>query len=209
MVIHMKKKQLEMLLQQTPAFPKPQPALEQYQTPATIASDILFFSYQNHDILQKNVVDLGCGTGIFSFGAAVLGAKSVLGIDIDQESIILAKEFAHIHKLNITFLTQDISLSDFSADTVIMNPPFGAQKNNIHADQLFLRKAIKHASVIYSIHLTKTISHLEKFIEHIGGKIDDVFEVPFPLKAQFDFHKKLIETVPVSCLRIIHSSAEG
>ncbi len=197
-----------MLLQQTPAFPKPQPSLEQYKTPATIAADILFFAYQNHDILQKNIVDLGCGTGIFSFGAAVLGAKSVLGIDIDGESILLAKDFARNHKLDISFLVQDVSLSDFSADTVIMNPPFGAQKNNVHADQLFLRKAIKHASVIYSLHLTKTISHVEKIIEHCDGKIDEVFEVSFPLKAQFDFHKKFIETVSVSCLRIIHSSAE-
>jgi len=205
----MKKKQLEMLLQQTPAFPKPQPSLEQYQTPATIAADILFFAYQNHDILQKNIVDLGCGTGIFSFGAAVLGAKSVLGIDIDGDSILLAKDFARNHKLDISFLVQDVSLSYFSADTVIMNPPFGAQKNNVHADQLFLRKAIKHASVIYSLHLTKTISYVEKIIDHCDGKIDEVFEVPFPLKAQFDFHKKFIETVSVSCLRIIHSSVEG
>ena len=204
----MKKKQLEILLQQTPAFPKPQPCLEQYQTPATIAADMLFFAYQNHDVFQKNVVDLGCGTGIFSVGAAVLGAKSVTGIDIDKESILLAKDFARNHNVDVAFIVQDISLSDFSADTVIMNPPFGAQKNNVHADQLFLKKAIEHSSVIYSLHLTKTISYLEKFIENCGGKIDNVFETPFPLKAQFDFHKKLIETVPVSCLRIIHSSLE-
>ena len=204
----MKKKQLEMFLQQTPNFPHPQPSLEQYQTPASIASDVLFFAYQHYDLQGKNVVDLGCGTGIFSFGAAVLEAKEVIGIDKDPECITIAQDFAQQHNLKITFLVQDILESKFSADTVLMNPPFGAQKENIHADQLFLQKAIEQASVVYSLHLSKTVPYLKKFIEQLNGTIDNLFEVAFPLKAQFDFHKKLVETVPVSCLRIIGSSAE-
>lgn len=197
-----------MFLQQSPAFPHPQPSLEQYQTPAPIAADLLYFAFQHHDIQQRTVVDLGCGTGIFSFGAAVLNASSIIGIDKDPTSIALATNFAQKHNLQIQFYVQDISEATFSADTVLMNPPFGAQKENIHADQLFLQKAIKHSSVVYSLHLTKTVPYLEKFIDSLNASIEDSFTVSFPLRAQFSFHKKLVETVPVSCLRIIHSSAE-
>lgn len=192
-----------MFLQQTPAFPKPQPALEQYQTPATIAAEILFIAYQFKDILGKTVLDYGCGTGIFSFGASLLGAKKVTGIDKDRESIRLAKAFAKSHQFAIDFFVKDISECTCSADTIVMNPPFGAQKANSHADQLFLKKAIKCASVVYSLHLSKTVSHLERFLQSLDTSVETVLEISFPLPAQFDFHKKLIETVPVSCLRII------
>ena len=200
----MKKKQLEMLLQKTPDFPNPQSSLEQYQTPAPIATDILFYAYQNHDINQKRILDLGCGTGIFSIGAKVLGAKSVTGIDIDKEAITLANDFAKTANLEIEFQVQDIMSYSVFVDTVVMNPPFGAQKDNIHADQLFLKKAVDNANIIYSLHLLKTLPHLEKYIEKLDAKIDEVYEISFPLKSQFSFHKKLVDQVQVCCLRIIH-----
>lgn len=205
----MKKKQLEMFLQKTPDFIKPKPSLEQYQTPATIAADILFYAYQHHDIFDKTVVDLGCGTGMFSFGSKVLNAKKVIGIDRDSNCISLAESFAQKHHLDITFLVQDILKSDFSADTVIMNPPFGAQKSNHHADRAFLEKAISNASVVYSLHLTKTVPFLKKMIKSLDATIESAFEVSFPLKSQFSFHKKLLNTVSVSCLRIIHLPVEA
>ncbi|MBS3748660.1 MAG: methyltransferase [Candidatus Thermoplasmatota archaeon] len=208
MVTTMKKKQLEMFLQKIPDFNQPKPSFEQYQTPATIAADILFYAYQNHDILNKTVVDLGCGTGMFTVGSKVLNAKHVIGIDIDVDCISLAESFAQKHHLDITFLVQDILKSDFSADTVIMNPPFGAQKANQHADRVFLEKAIRNASVVYSLHLTKTVPFLTKMIRSFNATIDDRFKISFPLKGQFTFHKKLMGRVSVSCLRIIHLPAE-
>ena len=205
----MKKKQLEMFLQQVPDFSKPKPFLEQYQTPATIASEVLFFAYQYQDIQDRIVVDLGCGTGIFSVGSAMLGAKKVIGIDTDADCISVAKIFANSHNLNnITFISEDVSDSVFSADTVIMNPPFGAQKGNIHADQVFLKKAIQNADVVYSLHLTKTLPHLKRFAQSLDAEIEILTTFNFPIKGQFEFHKKLRENVSVSCLRFVHSSAE-
>jgi ribosomal protein L11 methyltransferase len=40
------------------------------------------------------VIDVGCGSGILSIAAFKLGAKSVLGVDIDAESIVNARENA-------------------------------------------------------------------------------------------------------------------
>lgn len=42
-------------------------------------------------IRGKTFVDVGCGSGLFSLAAYLLGAKSVLSIDVDQYSIACAK----------------------------------------------------------------------------------------------------------------------
>jgi putative methylase len=57
----MKKKELEILLQKVPSPINPQPTLEQYTTPASIAADIIFIAHQFGDIYEKTVLDLGCG----------------------------------------------------------------------------------------------------------------------------------------------------
>ncbi len=124
----MKQRQLEILLQQIPKPTKPIPHLEQYMTPAPIAADIIFTAYQWGDIENKTVVDLGCGTGIFSVGAYLMGAKKVIGFDIDKNIIATAKKYAKTNDLPIEFHTKDITAVDTSCDTVLMNPPFGAQK---------------------------------------------------------------------------------
>lgn len=42
----------------------------------------------------QNVIDVGCGSGILSIGALLLGAKHALGIDIDEESMKSSRENA-------------------------------------------------------------------------------------------------------------------
>ncbi|MFW6040467.1 MAG: METTL5 family protein [Thermoplasmatota archaeon] len=125
-----KKKKLEIELAKIPPHPDPKVEWEQYTTPSPVAADILFTSYIKGDILNKTIIDLGCGTGIFSVGAATIGAKKVIGIDIDDKSITLAKEIAKKFELSnkIEFEVQDINRTNVTGDTVIMNPPFGAQK---------------------------------------------------------------------------------
>ena len=71
----MKQKQLEIFLQQVPSHPTPIPHLEQYQTPASVAADILFTAFHFQDIKECHLADYGCGTGIFATGAVLLGAK--------------------------------------------------------------------------------------------------------------------------------------
>jgi ribosomal protein L11 methyltransferase len=43
---------------------------------------------------MSNVIDVGCGSGILSIAAIKLGAKTVLGVDIDAESIKNSRENA-------------------------------------------------------------------------------------------------------------------
>lgn len=47
----------------------------------------------------QNVIDVGCGSGILSLAAARLGAGSVIGVDIDPESIPIAEQNAQLNGL--------------------------------------------------------------------------------------------------------------
>jgi putative methylase len=199
----MKQRQLEILLQKVPKPAVPVPQLEQYMTTAPIAADIIFTAYQWGDIENKTVVDLGCGTGIFSIGAIYMGAKKVLGFDIDKNIIKVAKNYAKANALQITYAIKDITTVDTTCDTVLMNPPFGAQKSNTKADRKFLEKAFEISNVIYSLHLKKTIFFLEKMIHALKGEITYQKEYTFPIKWIFEFHQKEVVKYDVTLLRII------
>lgn len=72
---------------------------------------------------DKSFLDIGCGSGILSIIAAKLGAKKVLGIDIDELAIKVSKENARINNVdNIEFLKGDlIDLVDEKYDIVVAN----------------------------------------------------------------------------------------
>ena len=198
----MKKKQLEMILQKVPSFEKPVSNLEQYQTPAEIAADILFIAFQFGDIENKTVFDLGCGTGIFSIGAKIMGAKKVIGADIDGNCLKVARKYAKENKMKITLIKKDIKDIKIKCDTIIMNPPFGAQKSNKKADRKFIEKGFEMASIIYSLHLLKTISFIEKIVKSLKGEISFYKKYVFPIKYTYDFHEKKVLNYEVSLLRI-------
>ena len=199
----MKKKELEILLQKVPTYEQPNPFIEQYMTPADIAADIIYTAFQYDDILDKKIVDLGCGTGIFSFGAKIANAKEVIGIDIDEKSINIAKKYAQENNTDIQFIVKDVKEVDIKCDTVIMNPPFGAQKSNRWADRSFIEKGFEIAKVIYTLHLTKTIDFIEKMISSLDGKITLYKKYDFTIKHSFTFHKKKSQNVEITLLRII------
>jgi len=198
----MKKKELEIILQKIPSFKTPKPELEQYTTPAEIAADIIFTAHQFGDIENKKVLDLGCGTGIFSVGVFLTGAEKVVGIDADKNSIDIARNYAERNNLNIAYIVQDVKEVEIKSDTVIMNPPFGAQKSNIKADRKFIEKGFELASVIYSLHLSKTVSFIDKMVTSLEGKIEYSKDYIFPLKSIYDFHEKKVVNFEVTLLRI-------
>ncbi|MEI8632433.1 50S ribosomal protein L11 methyltransferase [Vibrio sp. PP-XX7] len=46
------------------------------------------------DLQGKTVIDFGCGSGILAIAAIKLGAKQVIGIDIDPQALLASKENA-------------------------------------------------------------------------------------------------------------------
>jgi putative methylase len=196
-----KKKDLEIFLEKVPKFTSPDAKSEQYKTPATIAADIIFNAYIEGDIQDKQVVDLGCGTGIFAIGAKVMGARKVLGVDLDGGSIKLAKQFADENELEIGFEVIDVKDCKWSCDTVIQNPPFGAQNRN--ADRIFLERAAKLGKVIYSIHNANTVDFVKILIEKLNCSITFEKNYIFKLEHSFAFHTKPYKNISVALFRIV------
>ncbi len=52
---------------------------------------------ESYDMSGKSVLDMGCGSGILGIGCAKLGAKSVLGVDIDRNAADIANKNAVVN----------------------------------------------------------------------------------------------------------------
>ncbi|MEN6443982.1 MAG: METTL5 family protein [Methanoregula sp.] len=199
----MKLKNLEMALQRLAGYTKPRASLEQYQTPAPLAARLLYHAFMKQDIEGKRVCDLGSGTGILAIGAAILGAASVTGIEIDEKAIGTARENAALLDAEVEFVVADVTDTGAaipgSFDTVVMNPPFGAQKE--HADRPFIDRALQIAPVTYGIFNAGSTPFINAYTqdraeitERVGGH--------FPIRRTFFFHTREIQEIEVEILRL-------
>jgi len=196
----MKKKDLEIRLQKVRNFADPDPSLEQYMTPAVIASDVLFTAYSEGDIFEKDVLDLGCGTGMFSIGANMLGADRVRGYDVSKDAIAVAQENAAAFGADVMFEICDISDVSGPGDTALMNPPFGCQ--NKRADRPFLDKAMELCGSVYSIHMGRTAEFLEDYVGSAGREICFKRNYRFNIPHTFPFHNRAEHEIDIVMLII-------
>ena len=196
----MRKRDLEIRLQSVRNFTDPDPALEQYMTPATMAADILFTAYSNGDVEGMKVLDLGCGTGIFSIGAWLLGAGMVVGYDVSESALEVARANAESFGAEVEFHKSDVRDVEEGADTVFMNPPFGCQNRN--ADRAFLEKAMSCAECVYSIHMAETLDFVEGFCTERGRSVTWRKTYKYEIPHTFSFHKKAKMSVDVAVVNI-------
>lgn len=199
------KKQLEIVLSKLKPIQKPNPTLEQYTIPSSLAAEILHFAYLNGDIEGKVVFDIGCGTGRLAIGALLLGAKEVVGVDIDEDVLDVAEENLQSiisdkvsMKGSVKFILSDVKDFSGKCDTVIQNPPFGIQKK--HGDRIFLENALECGKRIYSLHkdgYEKTREFLTKFVSDNGGRVEKIIPYEFSIPHMFKFHEKLRKEISV------------
>lgn len=201
---------LERFLAQVSPHPSPNLHLEQYTITESVAATMLYLAaYTYGDIINKRVLDLGCGTGRLALGCAFLGAKSVVGIDIDKLAVRLAAETSDRlgFKSKVSWIAGDINTVLGKFDTVLQNPPFGVQKRG--ADRVFLKKALQVADTVYTLHnhpftdepLASRLKNagllqvnaspfIARFVEKHGGIIDAVYAMLLAIPYMFDFHTK-------------------
>ena len=197
----MKPKNLEIHLQKVQGFKNPVAGLEQYMTPAPLAARFLFDAFLHGDIEGMKVLDLGCGTGMLSVGAALLGGD-VTGVDGDSSALLTAEENAALQKLDITFRREVVRAETAEADsydTVIMNPPFGAQ--NEHADRPFIEAALISAPVVWGIFNKGSIPFIKAYTKD-SAEITDKVAAKLSIPRQFFFHTKDIMEIPVEIVRL-------
>ena len=223
-----RKLDLELFLSKVAAQPTPQVQLEQYTISPSVAANMLYIAaYTNNDIAGKSVLDLGCGTGRLSLGAAFLGANSVVAVDVDRLSIKTAVKNSTNAGLAgyVEWVNGDINAIVGKFDAVMQNPPFGVQSRG--ADRVFLAKALELGKKIYSLHNhpetdSRLISKLNaigflqvepspflaRFVEKNGGTVRAVYAMLMTIPKMFEFHIKPRHDFVVDCYVIEKLSVE-
>ena len=129
-----------------------------------------------------------------------MGAREVIGIDIDEKAIEVAEENAKRFGVEVELRACEIKDFIDECDTVLQNPPFGAQQP--HADRPFLERALAISKVVYSLHLTKTREFIDREVRKLGAMITHTNRYEFEIKHTFEFHTKEKERFDVTMFRM-------
>ncbi|WP_256686399.1 METTL5 family protein [Halococcus qingdaonensis] len=188
-------------------FENPRTSLEQYRTPPGLAARLVHDADLQGDIEGRFVVDLGTGTGMLALAAALRGPRGVVGVDIDPDPLSTARdnEGRVGTAADISWLRADATDAPLDTDgetTVVMNPPFGAQAGNEHADRAFLATAARLGDVSYSVHNAGSQEFVASFAADNGGTVMRSFRAELDLPRQFDFHDEDSHTVETEIFRI-------
>jgi putative methylase len=200
-----RKRDLERALSEIEPHLFPKAHLEQYTTSSKVVAEVLYLAgYVNDDIIDKTVIDLGCGTGRLSIGAALLGAKEVFGVDIDRDAVKAA--FKNSEKLDLkektNWIIGDIDVIIGRFDTTLQNPPFGVQQRM--ADRKFISKSLAISRMVYSFHKSGDSNRkfIKRFIEEHRGKVTTIFPFEMEIPRMFKFHTKKKQSVKVDLYQI-------
>lgn len=68
----------------------------------------------------RHLLDYGCGSGILAIAAAKLGAEEVVGVDIDPQAVLAARQNAVANQVTVDFYLPD-DFPGFVADVLVAN----------------------------------------------------------------------------------------
>lgn len=203
------RRDLALELSEASGFENPRADLEQYRTPPDIAATIVHTADLQGDLGNRLVLDLGCGTGMLALGSAFRNPARVVAVELDAGPLETALE--NERRLDppvpVSWVRGDATRPpccppESQETTVLMNPPFGAQRGNEHADKAFLGTACRIADVSYSIHNAGSREFVESFAADNGGEVTHAFEAEFELPRAFEFHSEESRTIVVEVFRV-------
>lgn len=194
------RRQLERKLARLRPLEAPKAALEQYATPADIVAWILWEAWGRGEVQGRRVLDLGCGQGSFAIGAALLGARDVVAVDVDPAAAETTQRNAEHLGVSVNVRCADVRSVTEPFDVAFQNPPFGAQRRR--ADRAFVEAAVRVAPIVYTLHLSRTVPFLRKLFRALEAEptLEQTFK--FPLPYAFPFHRQRSVAVEVTLFRL-------
>ena len=200
----MRLRQLEIALQGLAGFSGPRAALEQYTTPAPLAARLLFLAAGHGDLEGRSVLDLGAGTGVLACGTALLGAVGVTGVEVDPAALEVARTNASRLGVEVEWVEGDVAdlpapVRDRRFDTVVMNPPFGAQVR--HADRPFVDAALARGRIVYGIFNRGSLPFVTSYVGD-RGECTEAVAAELVLPRSMRHHTKDRVAIPVECVRL-------
>lgn len=100
------------------------------------SSQMLIQWVEDNDVADKNLIEVGCGSGIASIRAAQKGAN-VCAIDIHPKAVELLQRNATENGVQLTTLESDLftKVDDIHFDYVLINPPFYPKNPRSNAEK--------------------------------------------------------------------------
>ncbi|HTT73792.1 MAG TPA: METTL5 family protein [Thermoplasmata archaeon] len=176
-------------LESVPPFAAARAELEQVATPAEAAVELLAEARARDDLVGRRVADLGAGTGRLAIGAALWGAASVGGIETDPAAVGTARDAAARLGVAIDLRVGDVRDWTEPVDTVLMNPPFGAQRRA--ADRPFWATAFAVADrAVYAFGLAASRTFIAARAVERGAHVEANRPVRWELPRVFPHHRR-------------------
>ncbi len=127
---------------------------------------------------DHSLIDIGCGTGVLSIGALLLGAKAATAIDLDGNAVEIARKNAQINKVldRMTLVhgnlldeiegSYDIVVANVIADVIIELSQYVT--NYIKAGGLFISSGIIHERLDEVIEQIESVGLIIEKVEKMG-----------------------------------------
>lgn len=119
----------------------------------------------NH-IQNPNILDLGCGSGCISIALKKNLLCEVIGVDISEKSLELARENAKRNEVELQFIKNDMTTMSYEgADVIISNPPYVKKEEEVGESIKYEPQEAIYASeegLYYYQRIIQNISKLEK-----------------------------------------------
>ncbi len=202
----MRPKHLAIRLSKLTPHPCKDVTLEQYATEGDLAAYWMLAIDQLDDLEGKVVTDLGAGNGILGIGALLLGARRVVFVETDEDALeVLRSNVASLENdlaeraevIAARVGVDDLPLDD--VDLVVMNPPWGVQRDR--ADRPFLEAAFTSAGrAVHMLHSDRA-SHVAAVAASHDWEAEAVLRTEFRLPPTYEHHAKRTGTTDVQCWR--------
>ncbi|MCK5044591.1 class I SAM-dependent methyltransferase [Candidatus Parcubacteria bacterium] len=141
--------------------------------PALLSSFLFCYQCLEKYCRGKKVLDYGCGNGVHSAFLAKAGAKEIIGVDLSQPSLEIARERAKQKGVDVNFLKMDCEALDFAGSSfdIILD---GGTFSSIDMDKAFpeLARVLKPDGFLIGIETFghNPIANLKRKLNKVFGK---------------------------------------